>query len=317
MKQSCLPLAHARRHLRCREAVACRTTRGKTEYLTLKNTRIGSGAETSGGRNREISGDEMRRANTGLELFVSPDASILDEPTSARNYIRPSTPSSFSPKDTLYTPDLAPSFPSTTWPTRVRMSRGINRVQRCRLSSRAIKEGPSQLGYWQWEQKRETYPRTSSSRWTCEQRGDVTFESGSRVSGRPKLRYATTFLTQLEYLLGGEWRILRRDESLFLTYVAAAAVLSGFCGGLYYQTDETIAGFQSRVGRLSFLGALIAFSSLSALYNNERSSGYYSPTTWLFTRFVFDIIPLRIMPTISLYHNVPDGRSFTQRGELL
>lgn len=72
-------------------------------------------------------------------------------------------------------------------------------------------------------------------------------------------------------------------------------------GGLYFQTGITIAGFQSRVGCLFFLvrhdlrfslrvlmfvdqGALIAFSSLSALYNvveirplflRERSSSYY------------------------------------------
>lgn len=78
-------------------------------------------------------------------------------------------------------------------------------------------------------------------------------------------------------------------------------------GGLYFDTGLTIAGFQSRVGCLFFLvhvlhytkqsnqtvvnhlcvilqGALIAFSSLSALYNvveirplflRERSSGYY------------------------------------------
>ena len=72
-------------------------------------------------------------------------------------------------------------------------------------------------------------------------------------------------------------------------------------GGLYYKTDLTIAGFQSRVGCLFFLvsmpfvpprtsltrvtqGALIAFSSLSALYNvveirplflRERSASYY------------------------------------------
>jgi len=55
------------------------------------------------------------------------------------------------------------------------------------------------------------------------------------------------------------------------------------------------------------LGALIAFSSLSALYNvveirplflRERSSFYYSPTAWLLSRFLFDVIPLRIIPTI-------------------
>jgi len=94
---------------------------------------------------------------------------------------------------------------------------------------------------------------------------------------------------------------------LFFTHVLVAAVLGVFCGGLYYQTGIDIAGFQSRVGCLFFLGSLIAFSSLSALYNvveirplflRERSSMYYSPTAWLLSRFIFDVVPLRLIPTI-------------------
>ncbi|KAF8638787.1 hypothetical protein AX17_001846 [Amanita inopinata Kibby_2008] len=118
---------------------------------------------------------------------------------------------------------------------------------------------------------------------------------------------AATFLTQLQVLSGREWKILQRDKTLFLTHVAVASVLGVFCGGLYFNTGITIAGFQSRVGCLFFLGALIAFSTLSALYNvveirplfvRERSSSYYSPTAWLLSRFLFDVIPLRILPTV-------------------
>ncbi|KDQ59718.1 hypothetical protein JAAARDRAFT_33288 [Jaapia argillacea MUCL 33604] len=119
--------------------------------------------------------------------------------------------------------------------------------------------------------------------------------------------YAATFLTQLEVISGREWKVLKRDKSLFLTHVAIACVLGVFCGGLYYHTGITIAGFQSRVGCLFFLGALIAFSTLSALYNvvqirplfvRERSSSYYSPTAWLLSRLIFDVVPLRLIPTI-------------------
>ncbi|PFH53584.1 hypothetical protein AMATHDRAFT_79061 [Amanita thiersii Skay4041] len=128
-----------------------------------------------------------------------------------------------------------------------------------------------------------------------------------KVSLPHKSEYAATFLTQLQVLSGREWKNLQRDKTLFLTHVAVASVLGVFCGGLYFDTDITIAGFQSRVGCLFFLGALIAFSSLSALYNiveirplfvRERSSSYYSPTSWLLSRFLFDVIPLRIVPTI-------------------
>ncbi|KAI1791502.1 ABC transporter [Ganoderma leucocontextum] len=134
---------------------------------------------------------------------------------------------------------------------------------------------------------------------------------GKQKTGRSSLfartPYAATFLTQFEVLSGREWKILRRDKTLFFLHVAVASVLGVFCGGLYFHTDITIAGFQSRVGCLFFLGALIAFSSLSALYNvveirplflRERSAAYYSPTAWLLSRFIFDVIPLRIIPTI-------------------
>ncbi|KAG1749573.1 ABC-2 type transporter-domain-containing protein [Suillus lakei] len=121
--------------------------------------------------------------------------------------------------------------------------------------------------------------------------------------------YAATFLTQLQVLCGREWKVLRRDKTLFFTHMCVACVLGIFCGGLYYQTGSTIAGFQARVGCLFFMGSLIAFSSLSALYNiveirplflRERSNWYYSPTAWLLSRLIFDVIPLRIMPTIIL-----------------
>ena len=65
--------------------------------------------------------------------------------------------------------------------------------------------------------------------------------------------YKTTFLTQLEVLSGREWKVLRRDYSLFLAHFSLACVLGVFVGGLYYHTDITIAGFQSRVGCLFFL----------------------------------------------------------------
>jgi hypothetical protein len=36
------------------------------------------------------------------------------------------------------------------------------------------------------------------------------------------------------------------------------------------------------------------------LFLRERSGGFYSPQAWLLARGVFDIIPLRILPTIVL-----------------
>ncbi|KAK8858621.1 hypothetical protein IAR55_002850 [Kwoniella newhampshirensis] len=123
----------------------------------------------------------------------------------------------------------------------------------------------------------------------------------------PKNHCATTFLTQVEVLSGREWRNLKRDKTLFVAHTLLACILGVFAGGLYYKVGITIAGFQNRVGSLFFLGSLIAFSSLSALYNlvevrslflRERSGNFYSPQAWLLSRVIFDVIPLRLIPTI-------------------
>ncbi|WRT67810.1 uncharacterized protein IL334_004784 [Kwoniella shivajii] len=123
----------------------------------------------------------------------------------------------------------------------------------------------------------------------------------------PTNHCATTFLTQVEILSGREWRNLKRDKTLLVAHILLSCILGVFAGGLYYKVGVTIAGFQNRVGSLFFLGSLIAFSSLSALYNlvevrglflRERAGEFYSPQAWLLSRVIFDIIPLRLIPTI-------------------
>lgn len=68
--------------------------------------------------------------------------------------------------------------------------------------------------------------------------------------------YSTTFLTQLQVLCGREWKILKRDKSLFFAHLLFSSILGVFCGGLYFKTGITIAGFQSRIGCLFFLVSL-------------------------------------------------------------
>jgi len=109
-----------------------------------------------------------------------------------------------------------------------------------------------------------------------------------------------------------------------------AIIVGVIVGGMYYQVDLSIGGsslshrltpslpntdlsfrtgFQSRIGSLFFLGCLLAFGSLSALANfahlrsiflRERARSYYSPFAWVASRVVFDIVPLRLIPTLIL-----------------
>ena len=58
-------------------------------------------------------------------------------------------------------------------------------------------------------------------------------KTGRRGSLFAGTSYAATFLTQFEVLSGREWKILRRDKSLFFLHVAVASVLGVFCGGYF------------------------------------------------------------------------------------
>lgn len=108
-------------------------------------------------------------------------------------------------------------------------------------------------------------------------------ERGSGLCWRlSQPRSAAAFLTQLQVLAGREWKVLRRyvktlfagesvclltdltwgffvffrDRTFFLAHLVISAFLGVFCGGLYFQTGDNIAGFQSRVGCLFFLVCL-------------------------------------------------------------
>ncbi|WWC96073.1 hypothetical protein V866_002940 [Kwoniella sp. B9012] len=163
-------------------------------------------------------------------------------------------------------------------------------------------------------EKTITYPPSPRSNVLLSSRDDnatATLESQSRIKDIwwkwPRSHCATTFLTQVEILSGREWRNLKRDKTLLIAHIFFSCLVGIFAGGLYYKVGITIAGFQNRIGSLFFLGSLIAFSSLSALYNlvevrglflRERAGDFYSPQAWLLTRVLFDVIPLRLIPTI-------------------
>ncbi|GAA6060477.1 hypothetical protein JCM10212_007108 [Sporobolomyces blumeae] len=120
---------------------------------------------------------------------------------------------------------------------------------------------------------------------------------------------STVTLTQFQVLAKREAKNLKRDWSLFFMHNAVAVVVGVVVGGMYFNVDLTIGGFQSRIGSLFFLGCLLAFASLSALANfahlrslflRERARAFYSPFAWVSSRIFFDIVPLRLIPTILL-----------------
>ncbi|KAJ7090414.1 hypothetical protein B0H15DRAFT_939000 [Mycena belliarum] len=313
---------------------------------SLRNVRIGWGGDVGGGKARGISGGEMRRVSIGLELIASPDILILDEPTSGLDSVSasrvtkvlhaiahdsenpiPVLASIHQPSSQLY--QVFDSILLLSHGRALYSGPGAFAPAEYFAREAAGVAPPYQQGYNVADYLLEvasdppvalfqlhgakSHPESGDisdkdstpADSLTEKRGASQSPGGVKPTKRSA--YAASFLSQLQYLSGREWKILRRDKTLFFTHVAVSCVLGVFCGGLYFQTGITIAGFQSRIGCLFFLGALIAFSSLSALYNvvevrplflRERSSSYYSPTAWLLSRLIFDVLPLRIIPTI-------------------
>jgi len=124
---------------------------------------------------------------------------------------------------------------------------------------------------------------------------------GSAYKQLAKPTSAAAFLTQLQVLAGREWKVLRRfvgvhfsrsdavlrgrsdhlliielrDKTFFLAHIVISAMLGVFVGGLYFHTNLTIAGFQSRIGCLFFLVRLEQTSFLTQTrltqYHTDRA----------------------------------------------
>ncbi|PCH38575.1 ABC transporter [Wolfiporia cocos MD-104 SS10] len=312
---------------------------GQLGLVHIRDVRIGDG------ENRGISGGEMRRVSIGLELVARPDILILDEPTSGLDSVsakkvgevlRALAHDAENPTVVIASIHQPSSQLFRSFDKIMLLSHGYTLysgegglVPPEYFATHGFEYAP---GYNVADYLLDiasdppvallqASPNGSGSKTNSHEKMEKLASSDMLTLGdeaekgvkKPRWRrlvgqqYAATFLTQLQVLSGREWKILRRDKTLFYAHIAVSCVLGVFCGGLYYKTGITIAGFQSRVGCLFFLGALIAFSSLSALYNiveirmlfvRERSASYYSPAAWLLSRFIFDVIPLRVLPTI-------------------
>ena len=68
---------------------------------------------------------------------------------------------------------------------------------------------------------------------TNEKAAPLLHSTPTQTTLKSKTGYETTFLTQLQYLCGREWKILKRDKTLFLTHVVVSSVLGVFCGKSY------------------------------------------------------------------------------------
>ncbi|SCZ90311.1 BZ3500_MvSof-1268-A1-R1_Chr1-3g01909 [Microbotryum saponariae] len=280
---------------------------------------------------RGISGGERRRVSIGLELLATPAVLICDEPTSGLDssaakkviqVLKDLTEGVTGVRTTVITTIHQPSSPMFNLFDQLILFGSSGRMMYCgdahNASAYFATRGDPVPYAWNPAdhflelavapllQLGSGDTLTSDGHDEKRNWGDNTCFIDTPTASMHSKPQACA-LTQFEALAKRELRNLKRDHSLVVMHVGTAAILGAFIGGMYFQVDLTIGGFQSRVGSLFFLGSLIAFSSLSALSNfanyrslflRERANGYYSPISWLASRIVFDLIPLRIIPIL-------------------
>lgn len=134
-------------------------------------------------------------------------------------------------------------------------------------------------------------------------------ESQSESDSEKNIPVEVSFYTQFMTICNRSIKNLIRNPTLLLSHVVLSIFLGLLVGGVYYDSSTTLGGIQNRLGSILFILALIGFSSLSALstfseerllFIRERSNGYYSVYAFVLSKLMFDIIPLRLLPSLIL-----------------
>jgi hypothetical protein len=111
--------------------------------------------------------------------------------------------------------------------------------------------------------------------------------------GRKHKGSGANWKDQLKILGGRTFKNLYRNPDLLLTHYAISIVMAIVCGLLYWKVDDTLSGFQNRLGVMFFICALFGFGCLSSMQSfaterliflRERANRYYSPGTFFISK---------------------------------
>lgn len=127
------------------------------------------------------------------------------------------------------------------------------------------------------------------------------------------LKYYPHTWNQIMILSRRTWAALLGANYLLTSHAAATVFLSLALSFLYNEVQLTLAGTEDKAGMMTFLLLVIAFSSLSSLdlfisekklFCSERENGYYSTGAYFIVKVMFDLVPLRIVPTLLLSSSI-------------
>ncbi|KAJ3188914.1 ATP-binding cassette sub- G member 2 [Gaertneriomyces sp. JEL0708] len=120
-----------------------------------------------------------------------------------------------------------------------------------------------------------------------------------------------SFLTQLRLLSLRTLKNLYRNPSLLRTHYTMSLLIAVGLGLSFYHVDNSLGGFQNRMGVLFFVCCVFGFSALSSMwgvagtgerivFTRERAGGYYTPSAYYLSKVLFDLLPLRLVPPLML-----------------
>jgi hypothetical protein len=101
---------------------------------------------------------------------------------------------------------------------------------------------------------------------------------------------------------------LTRNPVLFLSHVGATTYFAVVLGTVYYSLSmSSLQAIQNRLGAFLLACVFLCFTSVSALplfwleknlYLHEQSNRFYSASAYFVCKVFFDLIPLRVIPTV-------------------
>ncbi|ELU05928.1 hypothetical protein CAPTEDRAFT_106482 [Capitella teleta] len=119
--------------------------------------------------------------------------------------------------------------------------------------------------------------------------------------------YANGFLSQTATVSSRALKNLVRDPQTVLMQMFLAIFMGIIAGIVYWQLEDSYeSGIQNRTGAIFFIAMNMVFSSVSAivtfiseraLFIHERVSGFYRVSCYFLSKMLFDIVPLRLLPT--------------------
>jgi ABC-type multidrug transport system ATPase subunit/ABC-type multidrug transport system permease subunit len=122
-------------------------------------------------------------------------------------------------------------------------------------------------------------------------------------------RYHLDFWGQFGVLCKRNWLSLFGSYYLIVAHAIVTLIVGLLMSWLYESQPLDLSGALNRAGSLTFLLIILAFVSLSAidlflverqLFLLERDNQYYRTFPYYLSKLVFDLLPLRLLPTLVL-----------------